>query len=185
MFEIDISELGADASDLIDEQKREIEHLFRVSLKEVEIEAPSIRELAQRIIDYLPSVVDACAEGLDAALEVLAVVKGLKDRLESEEKKLLVLALDEARWFSKEEIKSEFGLTLSSTADILKYSQDEEYVAIKELLEERKSKLKSAYRHYSTRLEPVDFFDEETGEMIPQIEIKTFGGQTLKRMKKK
>lgn len=178
MFELDFEDLGGDASQVFDEQKEKVSQLFRVSFQEVEIEVTSIRELTARLMKYLPHVIDACNEGYDSPLEVLMVIRRLKAKIEFEEKSLLPLALLEAQKYSENELKEAFGFSIGVIADTLDYEQDEQYKELKRLLDARRGKLKAAVKSGK------EFFDEDTGEMLPRVDVKKYGGETLKRIKK-
>lgn len=152
---------------------------YRIVRQETPVEVKSLKVLTGRIQDYLPAVLSAIEEGFECPLEVFAMLKTMQSVLESVTSKVQLLALTQAQHYTPDELREGFGLEHGNSPEKWDYTQDSEYQIHDAALKARKKLLKKAVD------KGKEWLDEETGELISPVPLKTASTPYLKKVKKK
>lgn len=152
---------------------------YRIIRQEIPVEVKSLRVLTLRMQDYLPAVLSAIEEGFECPLEVFAMLKTMQSVLESMTPKVQKLALMKAQHYTPDELREAFGLEQGNSPEKWDYAQDGEYQMHDKALKARKKLLKKAVD------EGKEWLDEETGELISPVPLKTASTPYLKKVSKK
>jgi len=152
---------------------------YRIVRQEVPVEIKSLRVLTGRTQEYLPAVLSAIEEGFECPLEVLNLLKMMQTVVNDTLVKVQILAIREARKYQPEELKSYFGLEWGKSATSWNYADDNEYQLHEKALKARTQLLKKATKNGKA------WVNEETGEIIYPVSIKTPSKAYLKTSSKK
>lgn len=143
-----------------------------------EISKSYIEEKANLIISKIN-------DGLFNEIEVYQLIRGYEELLEKVEKGIKENVISEIEKYDKEDRNfGNISFQISNSGDRLDYEKDPEYKKIKKSLKDRETLLKTAYNLNKSKSskfqEKTTIVDEETGETIPVVPIKTFSGKVLK-----
>ena len=152
---------------------------YTIIRQEIPVEVKSLKVLTQRMKDYLPAVLSAIEEGFECPLEVFTMLKTMQSVLESVTPKVQLLALTQARQYTSEELREGFGLERGNSPEKWDYTQDSEYQIYNAALKARKNLLKKAVD------EGKEWLNEDTGELVSPVPLKTASTPYLKKVSKK
>jgi hypothetical protein len=144
----------------------------RYTHQSVEIKVQTLQNLRKVLKPIFATVQTSIESGEIDALPQLAEIRSFLKELETIEKWVAKKGLDEAQRLQKTELQNR-GWEIGSTGDKLDYEQDEEYSTLKKKLKEREELLKRAHR-------VGKFVDEETGEEIPKVQVRTFATEYVR-----
>lgn len=153
-------------------QEHVITH-HRYTHQSVEIKVQTLSNLKKVLKPIFETVKTSIEFGELDALPQLAEVRAFLKELETIEKWVAQKALSEAQRLHKSELQKR-GWELGSTGDKLDYSQDQEYSRLDTALKARKALLDKAKKVGKA------IVDEETGEEIPRLPIKTFATEYVR-----
>jgi len=124
-------------------------------------------------------VVDRVMSGNEDALEVYIKAKAIQEVASNIINDTKSLALEEAEKYDKEEAKM-LGCDFVVKNGVVRYSfdHDETWVNIKEQINELQKQLKDREKQMIDATQYAELVDD-TGEVIPQAEIKSGGGSVL------
>lgn len=139
---------------------------------EVHLEVQTLAGLNQAIAPILEKVKNEIQEGYLDALPQLAYLRFFEREFDKFTEIVKKYALQEAKELHPNELK-DLGWEIGSTGDKLDYSQDPEYSQWEARLKARKEQLNCASKKGK-------YIDEETGEEITPISVKTFATEYLR-----
>lgn len=125
------------------------------------------------IIAQAQAIIDKVIVGELDPLKVHVYAKAMKEAWELIASETQGYALDEAEKYGKEGKVFGASFRLSSTGDRYDYEADQTYRDLKEKLKQREELLKQAVKSR------VVLVDDETGEQIPKVPVKSSSKQTL------
>jgi hypothetical protein len=114
-------------------------------------------------------VMDGDLNGLETHIKAKAIVQTFQKVADETQG----YAIDEAEKYGKEGKVLGVNFKMSSTGDRFDYEADPEYASLKEALKKREDLLKLAAKN------ALQMTDEETGEVIPKVPLKTPSKTTL------
>jgi hypothetical protein len=144
----------------------------------VEIEVLHLGKLLETWQKYLPQLHQNVSEGLESPLEAFAQIRKVLHIGEYWLEQLKTTALAEAENLHKDELYL-IGFEISHSGEVWNYQEDAEYLRLEIALKQRKELLKVASRHRKA------FLDENSGEMIQPVSLKTTATPYLKTVKPK
>jgi hypothetical protein len=156
---------------------REISQIQTVFVP-VSLEVISLDNLVEAFRAHLPELYQAVEEGWQSPLTAFVQIRKILHIGEFWLEKLKATALREAEALHKDELY-QLGFEIVNSSEILNYQEDAEYNRLENALKERKALLKAAYRHQKALL------DEDSGEMIAPVSLKTPSSPYLKSSKPK
>lgn len=139
---------------------------------EVNLEVQTLAGLPNAINAIFEKVKNAITDGFLDALPQLGVLRFFERELEKFHTFLKAQALAEAKRLHPNELKN-LGWEIGSTGDKLDYSQDPEYSQWEARVKARKDQLNRASKKGK-------YIDEETGEEITPVSVKTFATEYLR-----
>lgn len=165
----------------IEVQETNLAPTFELQTEVIKLETISLEGIIEQFSKHAPSILESMEEGIETPLEVFAQFKAVENIATYYTELVKQKALDfvQARGLKNEELK-EYRLELGSSGDIFDYEQDATYRNLKSALKTREEQLKNAFKNQSNAV----FYDSQTGEEIPIVQIKTYGKQYLKSTKK-
>ncbi len=137
----------------------------------------SLREFVQNVDNLrfsMETLAEECNEGRAEILTYFRNVRDLEAICKSAIDAIVENAISNAHR-AGDSLKSMYGLEIGYSAEYLDHDQDPEYKLLKTKLKAREEQLKNAYKSTARTM------DEETGEIIPRVEIKTTSKPYLKR----
>ena len=173
-----LATVGESPAVLIFESKEPVTS-YHIVRQEIPVEIKSLRVLTGRTQEYLPAVLSAIEEGFECPLEVLNLLKSMQATINETLSKVQILAMREARKYQPEELKNYFGLEWGKSATSWNYTDDSEYQLHDKALKDRVKLLKKATKNEQA------WVNEETGEVIYPVSVKTPSKAYLKTSSKK
>ena len=125
--------------------------------------------------EQISKMIQDAHDGNESAAKAYAMLKEIKDTIESGLKVILDNAMTEAREFNKNEIYYGGIWEIRRTATYLDFSQDEVFVNLNNAASKRKKDLNQAWK----AKQDGKFYATDQGEEIPVLPVKTPSSETL------
>ena len=120
--------------------------------------------------EIISKAIKSVIDGEESACEVYAMLKNLSSQIASGLELIKDEAMTEARMFNKGEVNFGGIWEFRSSQTYLNFAEDETFVNLNSALSERKKELNNAWKANQSG---KGFFDNNSGEQIPVLSVKT------------